>query len=338
MVGHTIAVQFPEVTSVPPPVPGTQAQLAGRTVLVVDDDAANARFIREGLAAFGYRFVEARNGEEALARIRESAPDLVILDIEMPRMNGLELVRIVKGTRAFGFIPVILMTARASAESKISGLELGADDYLIKPVSILELAARAKSMLRLKVLHDDLAFANRRLVEINGKLQELSMTDPLTGLYNRLYFHKRFGYEFQRAERYRTPLACAMIDVDHFKRVNDTMGHPFGDLVLKEASKRIRNTLRQVDLVARYGGEEIVAVLPETSPEQGRHAAERLLQAVAGKPVTDGQHEVTVTISVGLAHFPGDDSRDHEALLRNADQALYRAKQDGRNCLRVHGQ
>ncbi|MFN7133948.1 MAG: diguanylate cyclase [Myxococcales bacterium] len=318
-------------------------ELTGRKILIVDDDRANIPLIRDGLAASGYRFCEAYDGAGALARIRDEKPDLIVMDIEMPGLGGVEVCRIVKanaGDGGFGFIPVILMTARGGT-SKVEGLELGADDYLTKPFDMLELSARVKSMLRLKALNDELTSKYRELDRMhkdlekkNAELEWLSRTDPLTGLFNRRFFEERFTAEFSRSKRYRVPLTCTMLDIDHFKKLNDTLGHQAGDAALREVSAVIRRTLREVDQVARYGGEEIVAIMPETGLQQGRQVAERLREEIAALKLEHRGKPFGVTVSVGLATFPLPGIDDHEALLRAADDALYKAKAAGRN--RVH--
>lgn len=317
-----------------------------RKLLLVDDDPASLALLREGLAPGPYDFIEAGDGRAALVKLRDERPDLVLMDVEMPGLGGVETCRIIKansGTNGFGFIPVILMTARAGS-GKVEGLELGADDYLVKPFDIAELAARVKSMLRLKALQDELTAKVRELESAQETLKRqaqelttLSRLDPLTQLFNRRYFEERYLAEFARSKRYRSPLCLMMIDLDHFKQVNDTRGHPAGDRVLKEAAARVKQTLRDVDLVARYGGEEIIALLPETGPDEGRRAGERIRAAMASPPVEiDGQEPLTVTCSVGLAWYPARQIEDHESLLRAADDALYRAKKGGRNRVVFH--
>jgi diguanylate cyclase (GGDEF)-like protein len=318
---------------------------AGRKVLIVDDDPPNIALIQEGLAGVGYSFLAAHDGAQALVRVRDDRPDLILMDVEMPGLNGVDVCRIVKanqGDAGFGFIPVILMTARAG-NGKVEGLELGADDYLVKPLAMLELSARVKSMLRLKILQDELIGKykevdriNRDLEKKSYELERLSRMDPLTALFNRRYFEERFAAEFARSNRYRVPLTCLMIDVDHFKKVNDTFGHQMGDRALKDVAAIIRGTLRDVDLIARYGGEEMVAILPETGPQEGRHVAERLRQAVAGAVIEQAERRLSVTVSIGLASYPVPGIEDHEAFLRAADEALYRAKEGGRDCVRAH--
>jgi diguanylate cyclase (GGDEF)-like protein len=315
-------------------------------VLIADDDAALVKLVRTSLARQGYTFLEANNGNEALTLVRQEKPDLLLLDVEMPDLGGVEVCRIVKanpGEGGFGFVPIILMTARRGG--KVEGLELGADDYLIKPFDMLELSARVKSMLRLKVLQDALVDRNKELDRVNRELEhkraellELSRTDGLTGLYNRRHFEERLEAEFSRAQRYRAPLSCLLLDIDHFKKVNDTHGHPVGDLVLREVAQVARRMLRDVDVIARYGGEELIALLPETGQEDAAQVAERIRASVAALRLT-GQAQagapVRVTCSIGLATYPAEAIDSGEALVQVADQCLYSAKNGGRNQVRA---
>lgn len=331
------------------------ADCLARTVLIADDDPAHLRHVREGLAPHGYQFREALDGAQALTAIREHKPDLVLMDVEMPRLTGVEVCRIIKANaheERFGFIPIILMTAR-QASGKVEGLELGADDYLVKPFDMLELSARVKSMLRLKVLQDKLLEKNRELEAMNRELDQankelaqrreellaLSRTDALTGLYNRRHLEERLHEEFNRSRRYGSPLSLVMLDIDHFKRVNDTYGHPFGDEVLRGVARTVRANLREVDLLARYGGEELCALLPETTSRDARGVCERVRAAIAALEwehrSADGViHPVRCTASLGVASVPSPTIGSAEALLRAADDSLYAAKGAGRN--RVH--
>ncbi len=303
-------------------------EFSDRTVLIVDDDPAHVQHVRQGLAPHGYRFREARDGAQALSAIREHRPDLILMDVEMPGLGGVEVCRIIKansGEGGFGFIPVILMTARQAA-GKVEGLELGADDYLVKPFDMLELGARVKSMLRLKALQDALVEKNRELDRANKELARkreellaLSRTDALTGLSNRRYFEERLQEEFARARRYRSPLSLVMLDIDYFKRINDTYGHPFGDEVLRAVAQVTRARLREVDMLARYGGEELIALLPETSPADALRACERVREAIEGLQLEyqapDGtKKEVRCTASLGLASIPSPTLQTPEEL------------------------
>jgi len=341
----------PKGTVAPPLEPSPRAQEPHASkVLVVDDDRSNVKLVREGLSAFGYHFFEAHDGPQALSAIRQHRPDLVVMDVEMPGLSGVEVCRIVKanpGENGFGFIPIILMTARGGA-SKVEGLELGADDYLVKPFDMLELSARAKAMLRLKALQDVLIEKNRELDRINRELDKkreellaLTRTDGLTSLYNRRYFEERLTAEFARSERYRVPLSCLMLDLDHFKRMNDTYGHPFGDKVLKGAAGVTQGALRSVDLLARYGGEELVALLPETGPKEARAVAERIRARIEALTFTfrtphGEERQVSCTASVGIATYPIPSIDSAEMLLRAADDCLYTAKAEGRNRVKQH--
>jgi diguanylate cyclase (GGDEF)-like protein len=321
-------------------------KLGERTILVADDDRGIIAQIRAGLEDAGYRFVECHDGTQVLSAIRANHADLLLMDVEMPGLGGVEVCRIVKanqGASGFGFIPVILMTARRTG--KVEGLELGADDYLVKPFDMLELSARVKSMLRLKALQDALVEKNRQLDRANKELEEkrlellqLSRTDGLTGLINRRHFEERLTAEFTRSERYRSPISCFLLDIDHFKKVNDTWGHPFGDLVLREVAGVARRALRDVDVLARYGGEELVALLPETSPEEAWRAAERVRLGVEAMRLTaqseQGPQQVRCTASIGVATFPSDSAWSAESLLEAADEYLYVAKENGRNQVR----
>ncbi|MCU0700046.1 MAG: diguanylate cyclase [Myxococcaceae bacterium] len=321
-------------------------KLEGRLVLLVDDDRAVLELLRRGLEPQGYRFVEAEDGTQALTAIRKHHPDLILMDVEMPGLGGVEVCRIVKANQGagFAFTPVILMTAGRSS-GKVEGLELGADDYLIKPFDMLELSARVKSMLRLKALQDTLVEKNKELDRINHELEEkraaleqLSRTDGLTGLVNRRHFEERLAAEWARSERYRAPLSCLLLDIDHFKKVNDTWGHPFGDIVLKEVAKVARRALRDVDVIARYGGEEIIALLPETSPDEAWRAAERVRMGVEAMRLTcrtvEPPEQVRCTASIGVATAPAPTVESAEQLVQLADECLYEAKQGGRNQVR----
>jgi len=313
---------------------GHKINFEGRRILVVDDDPAHVHRVKDGLSSYGYSFGEAHDGAQALSAVRAERPDLIIMDVEMPALTGVEVCRILKanqGNNGFGFIPIILMTARKGA-SKVEGLELGADDYLVKPVDMLELSARVKSMLRLKILQDQLVERNRELDRANKDLDRLSRTDSLTGLFNRRYFEERYAVEFARSNRYRSALCCLMIDIDHFKRINDTHGHAFGDDVLKAVAKVTLHSLRDVDLLARYGGEEFVALLPETGPAEGLRAAERIRQRIEDSKVGDTR----CTASIGLASFPCPGIHTATELLQVADVCLYAAKEAGRNRVRQH--
>lgn len=439
-------------------------------ILVVDDQEPNVRLLEARLKAEYFEVVTATNGPDALVAAKSQQPDIVLLDIMMPGMDGFEVCRRLKADTATRHIPVVMVTALDQREDRVSGLECGADDFLTKPVDDLTLFARVRSLLRLKVVLDELrtrdsatpeacelveadpeakpwalvvagddrsgahlqsklpssiqskvvtdpAMAARVAVsgvdvllidltspkfdglrlcarvrseaatrhvpiiavvspdeversvraldlgvsdiihrpvdaqELNARIRtqlrrktyadrlrtrldeslEMAITDPLTGLHNRRYIASRLNQAIDAAANGGATVSVLIADLDHFKRINDTFGHEGGDAILKQFSDRLRGGLRALDLAARYGGEEFVIVMPETGLEEARAGAERLRAAVANNPfnLPRGEAAREVTVSIGVAEFVTGDSPD--ALLRRADQALYRAKAEGRN-------
>ncbi len=300
-------------------------------ILVVDDDAANLRLVAETLDGSGYHIETASDGIEAIERVKASPPDLLILDVMMPKMNGLEVCRIVKSLSEESFIPIILVTIKGDVDSKVTGLKLGADDYLAKPYNPLELRARVASMLRIKALQDKINTKRR-------ELEALSMTDDLTGLFNHRAMQQRLRDEFLRAQRYNEPLSVLMIDVDHFKDVNDRFGHLFGDFVLAELARVIRDSVREIDVCARYGGEEFMVILPQTHFTGSLSVAERIWRAASERDYTQSEVSHRLTISVGISFYPNKNVKGVEQLIAFADEALYQAKRSGRNriCLYQH--
>ena len=310
----------------------TQAPMGqGERILVVDDHEDNLEILRARLSSRGYVVETATNGLEALEKVRAQPPHLILLDVMMPQMDGYEVARRIKGDPTLPFLPIILVTARDSTEDKVEGLDAGADDYLTKPINFPELEARVRSMLRIKRLQDELEEKTRELELANKRLRKLSITDGLTGLFNHRHMHELLHEEFERARRSGRPLAVVMFDLDHFKRVNDTYGHPTGDVVLYETAKILQETAREIDMIGRYGGEEFMALLPDTNEEQGRAFAERVRQRVAAHVFRDEATEVRMTVSAGVAAVPHPGVETPGELVRVADAALYQAKRTGRN-------
>jgi len=294
-------------------------------ILVVDDNQDNIEIIATRLRFRGYEIFEASNGEEALALVRECTPDLILLDVMLPDIDGYEISRRIKGNDELPFIPIILVTARDSTQDKVAGLDAGADDYLTKPINFPELEARVRSMLRIKRLQDELEEKNR-------ELERLSISDGLTGLYNHRHIHGLLAEEFERVERTNDCMSVAMFDLDHFKAVNDTYGHQAGDRVLVALADILRETARDIDRLGRYGGEEFMALLPETCIEDATVFVERVRREVARRPFDIGRDEpLHMTLSAGVATYPHEMIRDVETLVRLADEALYAAKAAGRN-------
>ena len=293
-------------------------------ILVVDDHEDNVELLRARLEARGYTVEAARDGLEALERVHARAPDLILLDVMMPKLDGIEVVRRIKGNPLLPFIPIIMQTALETTEDKVEGLDAGADDYITKPIDFAELEARVKSLLRIKALQAELARANEQLLRI-------SQVDGLTGMDNRRHIEERLTEMFEHAARLNEPLAVVMCDVDHFKSVNDTHGHQAGDAVLRQVADVLRQTAREIDRVGRYGGEEFLVLLPGANADDAEAFADRVRHAIESREFLYDGGSVRRTMSAGVAAWPHPDVRHQEALVKAADDALYVAKETGRN-------
>ena len=285
----------------------------------------------------GYECLTATNGVEALRIIHSEGCPLVITDWMMPEMDGLELCRAIRASEGVGFAYVIMLTAQTDGGSLAKAFDAGADDFLTKPFKNQELLARLKAGVRAlasdtKVAMQQLAIrkANAELETLNSKLQQMATTDELTGLYNRREAMRRLEDHWATIGREGRPLACMMLDIDHFKKCNDTYGHDVGDAVLRETARTLRRHARAGETVFRLGGEEFVVLCPGSSAEMAAVGAERLRAAVEANKVERGRVSLGITISVGVAE------RDHRTakpddLLKLTDDALYEAKRSGRN-------
>jgi diguanylate cyclase (GGDEF)-like protein len=307
-------------------------------ILVVDDVPDNVEILHARLTSRGYQVDTAADGQEALRRVHAEPPHLILCDVMMPELDGYEVSRRIKQDPGLPYIPIILVTARDTAEDVVEGLEAGADDYIAKPYNFKELEARVRAMLRVKRLQDELDQKNRELAVVvdelelaNKRLRKLSITDGLTGLFNHRHVHELLRDEWERSRRTEEPLAVAMLDLDRFKAVNDTYGHPTGDVVLYETARILGEVAREIDMAGRYGGEEFIVILPNTDEAEAAQFADRLRTRVEEHLFRDEANELHMTTSCGVASSrdPGADSC--EALLKLADSALYSAKQGGRN-------
>ncbi|MEW6365396.1 MAG: diguanylate cyclase [Acidobacteriota bacterium] len=297
-------------------------------ILLVEDSATQAFKVQHALRSGGHTAVIAVDGEEGRDKFLDEKPDLVLMDIVLPKKDGLTLCREIKAFPGQTFTPVILLTNQGDVASKVKGFEMGADDYLTKPFDNQELLARVKSMLRIKELQDEL----RRLV---NHLELISTIDELTQLPNRRSFNETLAVEYERSRRFKQDMALVMIDIDHFKRINDAYGHPYGDYVLREVANALRKNVRKVDLAARYGGEEFAVLLPSTPRENAGVLAEKLRKAVESLSFEHDGDPVSVTISLGVCDFRHCRPQDPEELVQMADASLYQAKRNGRNCVRL---
>lgn len=291
-------------------------------VLLVDDDHTMLTVLVEQVRECGYTAFAAATFGDALHLFRSKLPDIVLLDVMMPTLDGYKLARMLK-QEATGFVPVILITALGDIDSKRRGMAAGADDFLTKPVGQVELEIRLGSMLRIKQLTDEIRDANTKLAEI-------AVTDTLTGICNRRALYEQLEREFERSKRHGHPFSVFLMDIDHFKLVNDTYGHGVGDRVLVSVASALTETIRSTDSVGRYGGEEFLVVAPETSAAQARILGERLRCHVA--QVTDAEPDAPeVTVSIGIASSDVVHANRYDEMIEMADNALYEAKDAGRN-------
>ena len=292
-------------------------------ILVVDDIPANVQILSIHLSSDeGYDVCEAQSGEEALKYLQEAdqkqAPeiDLVLLDVMMPVMSGLEVLAKLKRQPETQHIPVILVTANADEDNVVEGLDLGAFDYIIKPFSLAILLARVRTALREKERQD--------------LLEKWATTDPLTELLNRRHFFDLADRELERARRLKSPISFVMIDIDYFKKINDQYGHLIGDQTLVSLAQLLIAQLRVIDFCCRYGGEEFVLCLPDTPEKGALEVAERIREAVHAMVIRCKDNtDFSITISLGIA--TGEENEAVESILKRADQALYHAKSSGRN-------
>jgi two-component system cell cycle response regulator len=255
------------------------------------------------------------------------------MDFILPDISGNEVCQLLKQRDDTKAIPIIALSIKSSTEDKIAGLLAGADDYLPKPYSEEELLARIYAMLRTKELQDELRKKNRELTEVLSKMEVIARTDPMTGLFNRRHFDTLLEKEFNKTLRYQFPAACMVIDVDGFKSINDKHGHHVGDVCLKETADVIRNCVRKIDTVARWGGEEFIVLLPETKKGTAMSVAARIVAAISSNKCSGISKQITV--SIGIAGVPDPSIANAEKLVNAADNAMYEAKTKGGNGIEV---
>lgn len=297
-----------------------------RRILVVDDDSDSLEIIAEALSWEGYQVRKAQSGAEGVDQISTWLPHLVVLDVNMPGMDGVATLAGLRSQQQY--VSVMFISGNTNTEAVVAGLDAGADDYIPKPFDPLELLARVRTQLRIKDLNDQLRDANE-------KLKELVDIDDLTGLFNMRSLYQRLERELNRASRFNRQVCVVMMDMDYFKSVNDGHDHLFGSFVLSEVGKIIRNNIRSIDIGARYGGDEFLMVLTETNREGAYNFCERLRKSIGEYHFASGKDEIDLTTSIGFAiTAAGDGSTDARSLVRAADVALYEAKRAGRNCVR----
>jgi diguanylate cyclase (GGDEF)-like protein len=294
------------------------------TIAIVDDDAAIRRLVRLFLRRAGFDTIECTTGAEARVMLWNDPWDLAILDRRLPDIDGVLLAGELKGNPDFRTRYIIMLTGEAEQEDKIEGLELGADDYITKPFQYPELLARIRAGKRIVDLQ-------KELLETNKRLELLSITDGLTKLHNHRFFQDELARAFEESQRYQRPLSMVMIDIDFFKKINDTYGHAVGDEMLKAVARLYKESTRSTDLVARYGGEEFAVMMPETSLEDGIAFAEKIRVALESTQIPTQAGLLNATVSLGVASVPHSRIHTSKELIVAADKALYRAKKRGRN-------
>jgi diguanylate cyclase (GGDEF)-like protein len=283
-------------------------------ILVVEDSPATATLLELKLREEGYNVVMSANAVDAMDKLCDFSPDLILSDIMMPEMDGFELLQKIRSETVRGDIPFIFISAKNSTEDKLRGFDLGGDDYITKPFQVDELIARV-----------------RVSIKRSERMRRESATDFLTNAFNRRAMENRLAVELQRSQRFGRAFTVAMVDIDHFKKFNDANGHLVGDEALRAVARQIQAQLRDIDVVARFGGEEFFVIMPETNKASAYKAMDRVRNAIVSTRLQGANGaDIGVTVSVGVAEFPYD-GIDAEALKKAADMAMYQSKSDGRN-------
>lgn len=307
-----------------PSVDSPRQRVSIEEVLVVEDDATTRARLAFLLKKNGFMVSLAEDGQEASELIEARHFSLVLTDWTMPRLDGLGLVERIRKANFPEYTYIILLTGLTNKANIAAGLEAGADDYITKPFDSGELLARLRVGMRILTMQ-------KRMQDQQRKLEEIASRDGLTGVLNRRALEERLLEAFSYYQRRGPPLTVALLDMDHFKEVNDTYGHQAGDAVLKDTARRIQGVTRDYDSVGRYGGEEFLVVLPDTPVLSARSIAERIRLAVCERPVCFEELEIPVTVSVGVTVVHRPYIGDVAEVISYADQCLYRAKNSGRN-------
>lgn len=294
---------------------------ASKKIMVIEDNSLTLNQLQDCLYDDGYQVIPCKHTAEAMALLDDITPDLIILDIIMPGIDGYQFCKWIRSHNRLRLVPIVFVTAKDNIEDKIEGLRIGGDDYITKPFAVEELLARI-----------------RVIIQRMDSFHELSMRDELTNAFNRRYFNERLEEEIHRVERSGRPFSIAFLDIDHFKEINDNYGHGTGDFVLEKFVQFLQSRLRKTDLVARIGGEEFVLLLPDINSGTAYLLVERLrksLEETRFSCVDNGAAvDIGITVSAGISCCPehGETSKD---LISRADKAMYNAKNSGRNTIKI---
>lgn len=294
-------------------------------ILIAEDDLVSRRVLQATLVRWGHDVVVCCDGNEAWETLQnQAAPSLIILDWMMPGLDGIEVCRKVRKLDREPYSYILLLTARSQKEDIVIGMEAGADDYITKPFDVNELKVRLRAGERILNLQ-------KELISAREILRDQATHDPLTGLWNHATIIDLLRQELNRAKRQKIPVGVIMADLDHFKRINDTYGHPAGDIVLRETAQRMSTAMRPYDAVGRYGGEEFLIIMPGCNEASMMNLAERLLVCVSKEEIDISEHTISITVSLGGVSCEETQQVEVSALIKTADIALYRAKDTGRN-------
>lgn len=292
-------------------------------ILIADDSRTNLAILKSSLTDLGHVVMAADSGEQAIVLFNQERPDLIILDVVMKEMNGFECARQIRAIDSEDWIPIIFLSGDVNDTSIAKGIDAGGDDYLTKPFSEITLAAKIKAMQRISDMR-------KKLFELSDKLAALSITDSLTGLYNRLQFDTALTTRLAEANRYQDNVALLFLDLDKFKQVNDTLGHQYGDLLLKQVSERLKSSIRKNDFIARLGGDEFAILISRFETPSAIETVAAKLVSLASEPYILNDKKVNIGVSVGIAIHPSH-GISAETLIRKADTAMYEVKKTGRN-------
>jgi two-component system, cell cycle response regulator len=305
------------------------------TILLIDDDTSLTDVLSTRLNSVGFNVLVANSSEMGLKLTQISTPDIILLDLLMHAQDGRDILSSIKSNPVTENIPIIILSSDIDVNSKVYGFLTGANDYIVKPFRFAEVLARINTQIRILNMQKELKMKNQELLEKNLLLEKLAITDPLTGLYNRTYILDRLKTEILRSARYQESIAFLMIDVDYFKKINDSYGHLTGDAVLKIVANQLKNSVRDVDIIGRYGGEEFIVICPNTDCFGARIIGERIRQNTQNSIFSLRDKKIEITLSLGVSSATPRVQINVDAFITkqigDADIALYKAKSSGRN-------